>query len=180
MKNKIWLAMIMICGLGLSSSYTACINSVTAQQNFSVLVNGNETNISITTDCQYGCDQAIGKCNTIDAGYGMITTISIIVFIVVMFWISHFLKRKETEEEDVPKATMSLVFMLLGMTGLLGLLVYVGGLVTGYDSGFLQVGAGMMSSFSNIWAIVLTVFPMIIVVFYLIRLVRDRLIDKRR
>lgn len=180
MRGNLIIAMVLLLTTGFAQNYTACIDDFNQQQNFTLLVNDNQTNISVTTACQYGCDSGTQKCRTLDAGYGLITIIVIMFFIAAMFWISHFLKRKENEDEDVPKATLSLVFMLLGMTGLLGLFVYAGGMVAGFDSHFLEVGAGMMYSLSNIWILVLIVFPVIIMVFFLIRVVRDRMIDKRR
>lgn len=176
--KKILVCMAMLMAIGLAD---VCVNSDVIQHSYPVYKNGSlYMTLAVNETCDYGCDTANNRCNMVDSGYGLMTTLAIIAFIAVSFWVSHALKRKETEEEDVPKTTLSLVFMLLGMTGLLGLFVYVGGLVSGYNSGFLQVGSSMMSSLTNIWAIVLAIFPMIIVIFFLIRLVRDKLIDKRR
>ncbi len=178
MMKKIMLCIAMLMTIGLAD---VCADSDIIQHSYPVYKNGSlYMTLAVNETCDYGCDTANNRCNIVDSGYGLMATLAIMTFIIVSFWVSHILKRKESEEEDVPKATLSLVFMLLGMTGLLGLFVYVGGLVSGYDSSFLQVGAGMMNSLTNVWAIVLMVFPMIIVVFFLIRLVRDRLLDKRR
>ena len=178
--KKIMLAMMLVIGIGLSGNYSTCIDDSNVQQNFSIDVNGNMTNISVESSCPYGCDTDRGKCKTFDSGFGIIATLVIIFFTITMFWLSHFFKQKNDEETDVPKAGLGLIFMFLGLLGLFGVLIFAGTMVAGYDSSFLTTSSEWMLALSNIWGLVIGAFVMIIVIFFLMNIVRDRLVDNRR
>jgi hypothetical protein len=180
MRKVIALLLILSTGLSLQN-YTACIDSANLQQNFSILVNNNQTNISVATVCQYGCDTSINKCKIIDSGYLLSTIMVLIFFTTAMFWLSHFFRRKnEGDEYDATKAGLGLLFMIIGMLGLFGLFIYAGSIVTGYDSSFLVNGVSMMNALSNIWGLVIGVFVLMVFVFYIMTVVRDRMVDKRQ
>jgi hypothetical protein len=70
--------------------------------------------------------------------------------------------------------------MIIGMLGLFGLFIYAGSIVTGYDSSFLVNGVSMMNALSNIWGLVIGVFVLMVFVFYIMTVVRDRMVDKRQ
>lgn len=180
MRKVIALLLLMSIGLSLEN-YTGCVDSSNMQQNFSIVVNGNNTNISVTTACQYGCDTDTKKCKVIDSGYLMATIMVLIFFTAAMFWLSHFFKKKnEGDEYDATKAGLGLLFMVIGMLGLFGLFIYAGSIVTGYDSSFLSNGVSMMNALSNIWGLVIGAFIMMVVIFYLVTVVRDRMVDRRQ
>lgn len=179
--KKMVLALMLVIGIGFSANYSACMDDSNVQENFSIDVNGNLTNISVESSCQYGCDVDRGKCKTFDSGFGIIATLVIIFFTITMFWLSNFFKQKKDDDEtDVPTASLGLIFLFLGLLGLFGVLIFAGTMVAGYDSSFLASGSEWMMALSNIWGVVIGAFVMLIVVFFIVNLIKDRFIDKRR
>lgn len=179
MRRNVILILALMMAVGFSQNYTSCIDTLNQQQNFSIIVNGNNTNISVATACQYGCDQKLGQCRTIDANYGVIVTATFIFFIVMVFWLSNHFKPRE-EEMDYSKIGLSFLFLVFGMVLTLGLLLYVGSIGAGYVSSFITDSSNMILGVGNIWGVLIGVFIFFIAIFFLNGIVKNYIMRDRR
>jgi len=178
MKQIIAMLLIMCSGMAVEN-YTTCIDANNAQQNFTINNNGNTTTISVIGACKYGCDLTMNKCNEVDYTYLLAVIIGFIVAIIVSFWLAkHF--RSGDKDQDFSGISLGFIFLMLGIFLTLGLLLYISGSVTGFNSSFLNSSSDMMLSISNIWGIIIIVLGFFLVLFFLTGFVKNKLMDKRR
>jgi hypothetical protein len=179
--DKVAIILALLAVTGFSQNYTACIDASNMQQNFSISVNNNMTNVSITTSCQFGCDMDQGKCNTPDFGFAGLIIVGLLSFTIIMFWLSHYFKPDEDDEYPIPSITFSTIFLLLGLLGILGMFFYLGTVALGYNSSFLNNSTNFIGSMVEFWGIFILVFVIMLVAFFVIRLIRYGFIgDKKR
>jgi len=173
MRYNLIIAMALLMSVGFSQNMTSCTDSLNQQQNFSILVNGNNTNISVTTACQYGCDQVLNKCKTSDFTFAGIVAGSILGFIALMFWLSHYFKAKEPENESIPTVTFSTIFLMIGLMSILGLFLYIGSIASGFDDTFIKDSSNFIGSFGSFWGLFMAAFLILLVAFFIIRTLKE-------
>jgi len=169
--RKILLALVLLLGIGFAGNYTACIDGWSQQENISIYINGSlSRTLSLNTTCDYGCDTDAGKCNEINTDFGLLVVMGMIFFTATMFWIANFMKPKTEEEFSLPSITLSMVFLVVGMFSLLGMLWYIGGLVSGFSDPFFEESSNWIMIFGDVWGWVVWIFLLITVIFYLVKL----------
>jgi hypothetical protein len=175
--KKIMLCIAMLMTIGFAD---VCVDADVIQHSYPIYKNGSlYTTLAVNETCDYGCDQALNKCMTVDTDYGIMVVIAFIFFIIVTFWLSNHFKPKE-EEMDYSKIGLSFVFLVLGMILTLGLLLYVGSIGSGYVSGFITNSSNMILSIGNIWGVLIGIFIFFIAIFFINGIFRNYIMSDRR
>jgi len=173
MDYRVIISILLVLGIGLGQS--TCVDSNSIQNDYAIYVNGSLSKIiSLNETCEYGCDTVTNRCNEVN-DYGFMIVLGLMFFISVLFWLAWFLKPKNPDEFSVPTMTLSVVFLITGLLSLLGLLLYLSGIVNGYNSTFLAQSILFIGGVADWFGYLVWIFALMIVLFYLIRIVRDRL-----
>lgn len=180
MRRNVIIAMILLMSTGLSQNYTSCVDPLNIQQNFSILVNGNNTNISVTTACQYGCDQTIGICKSPEVGSSAVGLTALAFFTVMCFWLSHFFKNKPSIDVEGNLIEMSMwqdlgsmAFLFTGLISLWFTLSYTASTMLGFNSAPLNSIANAVIAASSVYGYIIWVVIIVFVLAFFMHYIRQ-------
>lgn len=72
---------------GLTNSSIVCIDNNTLQENITVYVNGNMSNLSLSSYCPTKCDNITMACNPPTYQQNLVGFVIFIVFIIAMYFV---------------------------------------------------------------------------------------------
>jgi len=157
--------MVLLSSSGYSAVGTNCLNNQTILDNTSF--DGTLHNSSYV--CDYGCDQTLNRCRTVDVGYGAIVLGVLIFFVCVMFFLSWYFKPKSGEEGEIDLGAIGLSFfwLFIGLLGILGMLFFVSGVGANMISAFIGSSVEWIKTFTTIYSYLLGVFFVFFFVLYI-------------
>jgi len=164
-KTMICLAMLLVVGFG-----SVCVNSDDVQNTYPVYKNGSlYTTLAVNETCDYGCDQTLNRCRTVDVGYGALVFGALIFFIVVMFYLAYYFRPKRDEEGEIDLGAIGLSFfwLFVGLLGILGLLFFVSGIGANIVSAFIGSSVEWIKTFTTIYSYMLGAFIVFVALFYI-------------
>lgn len=86
---KILLLILLLStpAMALTNSTILCIDNNTLQENITVYVNGNMSNLSLSSYCPTKCDNITMACNPPTYQQNLVGFIIFIVFIIAMYFV---------------------------------------------------------------------------------------------
>jgi len=174
--GKILIATLLVLVSGYSAVGTNCLNNQTILDNTSF--DGILHNSSYV--CDYGCDETLDRCRTVDVGYGAIVLGVLIFFICCMFFLSWYFKPERDEEGEIDLGAIGLSFfwLFVGLLGILGILFFVSGVGANMVSNFIGSSADWIKTFTTIYSYLLFAFLVFFSVFYLKALLDNFNVEK--